>query len=140
VRHRMNRSLACMMCALPLAIGGGCQSDTEPIPGSPDDTDLYPRVTMTDRDVQEGVGVNEPIESRTDLGNLMVTLPIRARTSDDAHIDYRIIWLDAQGRSIRPEMSWRYKRLEPKQPERLTFTASSPEAVDYNIQIRYGRK
>lgn len=126
--------------ALAAALCVGCQADTEPIAGSPDDTDLYPRVTLTSRSLQEAIGVGAPVESQTAVGNLRVLLPVRARTSDQAHVEYRIIWFDRAGQIVRPGMTWTPKRFEPKQPDQLTFAASSAEAVDYNIQIRWGRR
>lgn len=125
---------------LAAALCVGCQSDTEPIAGSPDDANIYPRVTLTSRSLQEALGVGAPVQSETAVGNLQVKLPVRARTADPSHIEYRIVWFDKTGQIVRPAMTWTPKRLEPKVPDQLTFAASSVEAVDYNIQIRWGLK
>ena len=139
IPRTMRRSFALSLLAA-IAVSIGCHADTEPIPGSPDDTDVYPKVTLTERSLQDALGVGQPIETRSEAGNLVVTLPVRGRADNYVHIDYRIIWFDADGVSIRPEQSWNYKRLERKQPERLTFVATNPAAVDYNVQIRWGNR
>ena len=136
----MIRQTLGLMAAFTLtaALLVGCQADTEPIAGSPDDAAFYPKVTLSNRSLQEALGVSAPIQAKTETGNVKVMLPVRARTSNASHIEYRIVWFDASGQAIRPQMEWKPKRLEQKQPEQLTFLATSADAVDYNIQIRWG--
>ena len=70
---------------------------------------------------------------------VQVSVPVRARSNDELHVEYRVVWLDPNLQPIRPEGSWKALRLEPRQPYTVTETASSPAATNYNLQFRWSR-
>ncbi len=121
------------VAALGLALAG-CH---DPITAKPDVVDQYPHVTFSKKSLAKAVRLNPPTVTQTDTGNLAVSQPIRSIAGEGLDIEYKFVWLDKLGRGVRPEMTWRYKRLEPNQPDMLTASASSDEATDYQIQLRW---
>lgn len=119
-------------------LAGGCQS-TAPIGGQYDEARSYPNVTLSQPSLQKALGFQEPTVSTIENGLKHVTLPVRARSNETLHVQYRVLWFDKKGRPIEPKMSWRYTRLEPRQPETLTAGATSAEAADYDFQLRWAR-
>ena len=123
--------VACL--AVPLA---GCAA-TGPIPAQYDEARHYPNISLSQQSLSRALGFQDPIVTRTRNDLLHVTVPMRSRSNDTLHVDHRVIWLDKEGRPIPPEMSWAPLRLDPRQPHRLVATATSREAEDYNIQMRW---
>lgn len=116
----------------------GCAS-TDVVAGRYDTADHYPNVTLSERSLQDALGFQEPVISQTPSGLMRVTIPLRARSNDELHLEYRFVWLDDEGAPVQPEMNWRPLRLEPRQPQYVSASASSAAAENYNFQVRWGR-
>ncbi len=131
----LNR-IAVPAAALAVGLLVGC---TQPIAGQPDEVQVYPKITLSEEPLKMVLGFKAPIVTRTASDLMQVTQPIRARSDEPLHLEYRFVWLDALDQPIRPPMSWKHKRLEPRQPEFIQANATSPDAVDYNIQVRWAK-
>ncbi len=134
---------ACVLLAawmtLAISITGCSSTPTDPIAAKYDSARSYPKISLTNPSLYDAIGVQPTIETKSP-GNLMqLTLPIRATSPEELHIEYRVIWFDAQQRPISPQMTWAPKRLSPRQPDHIVASASSDTAVDYNIQLRWSR-
>ncbi len=130
----MRYVIAFSLCLMLLSIG--C---TQPLGGRPDEAQVYPKITLSQTSLQNALGFNTPTVSRGAVDQMKVTQPIRAKSDDALFIEYKVIWYDASRTPVRPHMSWTAKRLEPRQPDFITVLATSSKAVDYNIQIRWGK-
>ena len=117
----------------------GCKSDTGPIGPISDEALRYPQLTFSDRSIQQALGFQKPIVSQTGDGLMQVTVPVRATSREPLHIEYKTVWLDASGRPVPPDLSWRHLILEPRQPTDITVNATSKEAKDFNMQFRWAR-
>lgn len=127
------------LCALAACFVAGCRSDTSPIGAQSDPHTTYPNITLSQPSLTEAVKFQTPVLSRTANNNMQVTVPVRAASNETLHVEYRVIWFDAGHRALSPEMSWTPLRLEPRQPQQLTVASSSADAVDYNLQMRWGK-
>lgn len=127
---------ACL--SVPLVIGG-CKADTSPIGAKYDEVGRYPNITLSQPSLQEALGFQEPIVTRTPENLMRVSVPVRARSDEELHVEYKPVWLDANLQPISPEMSWTPLRLEPRQPATITVQSTSPAAVNYNLQFRWSR-
>jgi uncharacterized protein YcfL len=114
----------------------GCH---DPITADTDVVDPYPNVTFSSQTLSDAVRLNPATVTESATGNMEVSQPIRGLSDDPLHIQYKFVWLDKLGRSVTPEMTWRYKRLEPKVPDFLAASSSSDEVVDYRILLRWSR-
>ena len=135
----MKRLFAAMSLAAALAIAGGCKSDTSVVGAQYDEVARYPNVTLSQPSLSDALGFQEPIVTRNANNIMQVSIPVRARSNDELHVEYRVIWLDPNLQPLRPEMSWKPLRLEPRQPYTITETASTTSATNYNLQLRWSR-
>jgi uncharacterized protein YcfL len=119
------------------AMLAGCSKG--PIGGRADSAGVYPNVSISSLSLADKVRLNPANVSETEVGLARLTQPIRAAADAGLAIEYRVIWFDRQGRPIEPMMTWRFKRLEPRVREFIEAEASSREAVDYEVQLRWAR-
>ena len=135
----MKATLSLAAVAVVAVFGAACAS-TDVVPGQYDTAIVYPNITLQSPELQRSLGFQEPVVSETESGLMRVTVPVRSRRNQEIHLQYKVIWLDADGNPIRPEMNWRYRRMEPLQPAYLSASATSETAENYNMQIRWGRQ
>lgn len=140
----MNTTTSAWALAACLALGlGACAPTPSPNtpPGSPGPDPLpgYPQIVAMD-----GLGewlVAEPgIIDHPAGGLLRITQPIRS-ASERQHIrvQYRFIYLDAQGRPMRAQEEWRYIVIPALTQVFMDGNALSTEAVDWRLEIRSAR-
>lgn len=128
-----------LLAFMAIAACSGCRSDTAPIPASNDEALSYPQITLSQRSLQGALGFQKPVVTQTGDNLMQVTVPVRARSNQELHVEYKVVWLDASGRPVPPDLSWRPLRLEPRQPHNIIVNATSPKATDYNMQFRWSR-
>ena len=117
----------------------GCNTDTSVIGGKYDSARSYPNITLSQPALADALGFQEPSVTRTANNLMRVTLPVRALSNEDLHVEYKVNWFDGAGQPILPDTSWATLRLEPRQPAYVAVTSSSPDAINYNIQFRWAR-
>lgn len=122
---------------ISLALLAGCKS--APIAGEPDSVSEYPKVTLSSKSLAKAIALNPATVTRSATDNLEVSQPIRSLADGGIDIQYKLVWLDEMGRPISPEMTWRYKRLEPRIPDFVSASSSSDEAIDYRLHLRWSR-
>ena len=138
-RLAATRRGAMAACATLALFAAGCHSDTSPIGAQSDPFTTYPNITLSQPSLTDAVKFQSPVLSRTTNNNMQVIVPVRAASNETLHLEYRAIWFDATHRPLSPEMSWTPLRLEPRQPQQITVSSSSSDAVDYNLQVRWGK-
>ena len=140
----MNKAAMVAALVAGIALGlGACTPTPSPNtpPGSPSPDPLpgYPQIVVMD-----GLGpwlVAEPgIIEHPPGGLLRITQPIRS-ASENTHIrvQYRFIYLDAQGRPMRAQEEWRYMVIPALTQVFMDGNALSSEAVDWRLEIRSAR-
>ena len=134
----MKIAIAAVLAA-GLAGLGACHRDTSVVGAQYDEVARYPNITLSQPSLSDALGFQEPIVTRNANNIMQVSVPVRARSNDELHVEYRVVWLDPNLQPIRPEGSWKALRLEPRQPYTVTETASSPAATNYNLQFRWSR-
>jgi uncharacterized protein YcfL len=135
---RISRLLAAGLIATCL-LSVGCNTDTSVIGGEYDTARSYPNITLSQPTLADALGFQEPSVTRTPNNLMHVTLPVRALSNQELHVEYKVNWFDAAGQPILPETSWVSLRLEPRQPTYVAVTSSSPDATNYNLQFRWAR-
>ena len=51
-------------------------------------------------------------------------------------VEYKVVWVDADGMAIEPNAVWRQTALMPKEVKALQATAPRPDAVDMLFYVR----
>jgi uncharacterized protein YcfL len=133
----IQRSMVLVVGIVAAGLVSGC--NTAPVAGQPDEAQVYPNITLSQSSLQGKLGFNTPSITRTANNMMQVAQPIRARANEALFIEYRFVFLDAQKRPLQPLQSWTSKRLEPRQPDFITGSSTSTDAIDYSIQLRWGK-
>jgi uncharacterized protein YcfL len=131
----MTRFLPAMLLALIV----GCQSVPAPVPGRADPY-LPEQVNLTEKALRVRTAFLQPNLNRdaeTDI--LYVSVPARATTDQQLYVEYRTIFLDDRGMEINPGASWVSKTLAPNVWTTLTANSTTPRAMDFRMDIRFGR-
>lgn len=139
--YRFNLSPIPAALALILAAAAllaGCQT-SGPIGGEQDEVARDPNVTFASKSLAKAVELKSATVNRIEGGLLAVTQPIRAETDDALDIEYRFIWLDPSGRTVKPMMTWRTARLESYVLEFLEGNSVSQEAADWLLEVRWAK-
>lgn len=56
--------------------------------------------------------------------------------SRELWVDYKVVWVDADGMAIEPNAVWRQTALQPKEIKALQATAPRADAVDMLFYVR----
>lgn len=56
--------------------------------------------------------------------------------SRELWVDYKVVWVDADGMAIEPNAVWRQAALQPKEVKALQATAPRADAVDMLFYVR----
>ena len=56
--------------------------------------------------------------------------------SRELWVDYKVVWVDADGMAIEPNAVWRQAALQPKEVRALQATAPRADAVDMLFYVR----
>lgn len=98
-----------------------------------------PQVAVLSPDLQPWLGFDSATVVEDGRRPLQVQVPVRNLTDNQYLIQYRFIFLDANGMEIQPVMGWTRQPLEPKQRVRLNAGALGLDAVDYRLEVRWAR-
>lgn len=137
---RVLKSMAGMSVAgMVVLLAGGCDTTKAPAAGRGDPVtrDQYPR-----NNPQGGLAnwlyFDAPIVEREPV--MRVSTPVRS-TSDDyeLRVQYRYIWLDADGRPQNSNPDWRYTVLPRRTQTFLDGNALDRGAKDWRLEVRPAR-
>ena len=114
---------------------------TEPPPAGRSDpsVDRYPQIAVIEG-LDRVLLVGRVVEDRAEGKPLSVTVPVRStRTNDQTHISYRFEFLDAAGRPLDQQMSWKYQMLPAQAQVFLEANAIDDNADDWRLIIQNAR-
>ena len=130
----MNRLL--LPIALMTLLLAGCVKP--PIEGR---LDPYPanQVHFASKDLRDNTAVGTPEASRDDAGNILyITVPIRAATNRELHVDYRVTFFD-RNRQVLNQTGWFTRTLAPNVPDYITVNSMGARAADFQMDLRYAQ-
>lgn len=97
------------------------------------------QIMVAQDDLRASLAGSAPILTRdAQSGILYVTVPIRNTTNKQLFVDYRFRFLDANGQETF-KTGWMNKVLAPNVPDRITANSTSPQAVDFRMDLRWAR-
>ena len=127
------QSIVCGM--IVLVVAGGCVK--RPIEGRAEKY-LPKQIHFASYDLANRTAVMQPIMERKG-GLLHVTVPIRADSMRDLHVDYRIRFLDDRGAAVY-ESGWTGGTvLESHTWSYVNANSPTAEAADFQIDFRYSQ-
>jgi hypothetical protein len=125
-----------LLAGLLLSPLAGC-GIKQPIEGRKDPY-VPKQVNLAEPDLQRRTAFREPIVTRRD-GLLFVTLPVRAASDQNLHLDYRYTFFDQNGQ-ILEETGWlAHKTLVSRLWTEIRFNSIHQEAADFRVDLRYSR-
>lgn len=138
----MNKRMVMWMFALLMTATfalTGCNRDPWASVPDPLPEGAHPHVVLHDN-VQNRVSHGNPIITPSDGTTPMrVTVPLRLLHNREHHIQYRFVFRDERGRTVPPDMGWRFMTLPPRAQTEVEAAALNNEAVDWRLEIRLAR-
>jgi hypothetical protein len=130
----MIRSIALPIFTLVLATG--CVKP--PIEGRLDPYESQ-QIHFASTDLKNRTAVGTPTATRDAAGDILyITVPVRAATDKELHVDYRVTFKDRNGQVLN-QTGWLTRTLAPNVPDSITVNALSPRAADFQMDFRWAR-
>jgi uncharacterized protein YcfL len=120
---------------LALVAFAGCVKS--PIEGRADPY-IRQQIHFADFDLANKTAVSPPIMERRN-GLLYVTVPLRSAWDLDLHVDYRVTFFNEAGVPIEGPTSWTGAHLVSNIPSSITVNSLTPNAADFQMDLRYPR-
>lgn len=77
--------------------------------------------------------------TRDPFGLLRVTVPMRSAIQHTLYLEYQYTFFDGSGLKIEGPMGWTPITLEAGSPGTIQFASTSPQAAQFQLNIRYQR-
>ncbi|UCD74373.1 MAG: YcfL family protein [Phycisphaerales bacterium] len=140
--HNRTRALTTLVFVLLLIMGCQQPADISPSPGLGDPYPAPPndpQISVLAPDLQPWLGFH--VATVIDDGErpMQVQVPVRNLSNHKYLIDYRILFYDANGTELEPQMGWKMMALLPKETVRLSGKALSTDAKNYRLEVKWGR-
>ena len=88
-------------------------------------------------DLKRRTAVGIPTAQRDEEGGILyLTVPIRAATDTELHVDYRVTFFDRNGQMLN-QTGWFTRTLAPNVPDRITVNSMGPRAADFQMDFRW---
>lgn len=130
----MKKTLLSSVLMLAAVAGCGVKSPVD----ARKDPYIPRQIQLTEGDLRRNTAFGQPLVSRDQAGLLFVTVPLRAATELTLHVDYRATFFDSTGRPIQ-QTGWFSKTLYPQVYDHIAANSMSPDAADFEIDLRYSR-
>ena len=129
-----------LLCAM---VTGSCHApDKSPSGGV---ADPYPppindpQVSILALEIRDWLGVQPAIVTDDGQRPMQVEVPVRNMSDRMYLLDYRFLFYDAAGRELTPVMGWTPANFQPKQLLRLTGGALTTDAMNWRLEIKWGK-
>jgi hypothetical protein len=133
----MNRpiiALCTVAFVVALVLAAGCVKP--PIEGRLDPYSAN-QVHFASKELRDETAVGTPTVSRDEEGNILyVTVPVRAATDKELHVDYRVTFFDPNRQELW-KTGWFTRTLAPNVPDSITVNSTGPRAADFQVDFRY---
>lgn len=121
------------------AVLAGCRVNTSVIEPRRDPVVAYPNVTLSQPSLARALAVNQPVVTETEVGLMRVSVPVRSRSREELYVEYRTVWLNEAGQPVGGPFTWRTVRISARQRAWLSARATTEEATNFNMQLRWSR-
>ena len=97
------------------------------------------QIHFASKELRNDTAVGTPNLTRDTEGNILyVTVPVRAATNKELHVDYRLTFFDKNGQ-VLSKTGWFTRTLAPNIPDNIEANSSSGRAADFQIDFRYAQ-
>lgn len=97
------------------------------------------QIHFASRALKDDTAVGTPTASRDTEGNILyISIPIRAATNKELHVDYRVTFFDKNRQEIS-KTGWFTRTLAPNIPDSITVNSMGPRAADFQVDFRYAQ-
>ena len=119
---------------IALVLAAGCVKP--PIEGRLDPYESQ-QIHFASDDLKRRTAVGTPTAQRDDAGDILhITVPIRAATDRELHVDYRVTFFDRNGQVLN-QTGWLTRTLAPNVPDYVRVNSLGPRAADFLISFRW---
>jgi len=95
------------------------------------------QIHFASADLKDRTAVGIPSAQRDEEGNILhITVPVRAATWQELHIDYRVTFFDRNGQVLN-QTGWFTKTFAPNVPDYVTVNSMGPRAADFQMDFRW---
>ena len=95
------------------------------------------QIHFANADLRRRTAVGMPTAQRDEAGNILyLTVPVRAATDTELHVDYRVTFFDRNGQVLN-QTTWFTRTLSPNVPDYITVNAMGPRAADFQMDLRW---
>jgi len=125
-----------LLICLPLltVIATGCVK--APIEGRLDPYESK-QIHFASEDLKNRTAVGIPSAQRDAEGGILyITVPVRAATWQELHVDYRVTFFDRNGQQLS-QTGWFTRTLTPNVPDSITVNSMGPRAADFQMDFRW---
>ena len=120
--------------AVAFVLAAGCVKP--PIEGRLDPYEAE-QVHFASPDLKRRTAVGTPTAQRDDAGDILhITVPLRAATDRELHVDYRVTFFDRNGQMLN-QTGWLTRTLAPNVPDYIHVNALGPRAADFQMDVRW---
>ncbi len=124
-----------VLTSMVLLVGGcGVKAPIQPR----QDPYIPSQVHVGEEDLRTHTAFGKPVLSRDGAGLLHVMIPIRAATDLELYIDYRVTFFDRSGQVLN-QTGWMTKTLPPNVFDQISVNSMSPQATDFQVDVRYAK-
>lgn len=142
-RIPFTKILSCALIVAALSMWlAGCKTDTAPSAGMGDPYPAPmndPQISVLATDLRPHLVFQPAIITKDGQRPMTVEVPMRNTTYNKYLLEYRILFYDSSGRELSPVMGWEFVPVDPKQVVRLKRSATSVEADNYRLEVRWSR-
>jgi len=97
------------------------------------------QIHFASKELRNETAVGTPNLTRDTEGNILhVTIPVRAATNKELHVDYRVTFLDKNGQFLN-QTGWFTRTLAPNVPDYIEVSSLGPRAADFQMDFRYAQ-
>ncbi len=97
------------------------------------------QVNFASERLRKDTAIGQPRLSRDPRTNILyVSVPLRSATNLQLYVEYRTKFLDQYG-NVLDETGWLSKTLAPNVPDEIRINSTSPNAVDFHMDLRNGK-
>lgn len=97
------------------------------------------QIHIANPDLRRQTAVGIPTAQRDDAGNILhLTVPVRAATDRELHVDYRVTFFDRNGQLLN-QTGWFTRTLAPNVPDYITVNSMGPRAADFQMDLRWAQ-
>jgi hypothetical protein len=130
------KTITLIVAVITFLVSTGCGSKVKPPLTARSDPYRSEQVHYVQGELRGRTAVGDIRVDRNEAGILLVTVPIRAAVNKTFSVDWKITFFDANGRPLS-NTGWAGKTLNANTFEYITANSLTPDAKDFQMDLRY---